>query len=65
MESIFFVIALLGVLGVMHWAATNDSAGNRGPTKGFFAMRDFVAEAEEAAAATPETKLAKRRKLLK
>lgn len=65
MESIFFVIALLGVLGVMHWAATNDSAGNRGPTKGFFAMRDFVAEAKEAATAAPETKLPKRPKRLR
>lgn len=61
MESIFFVIALIGVLGVMHWAATNDAAGNRGLTKGFFAMRDFAAEAEEAAAAPVAAKPRKRR----
>ena len=65
MESIFFVIALMGVLGVMHWAATNDSAGNRGPTKGFFAMRDFVAEEQEAKTAPPEAKLSKRPKFLR
>jgi hypothetical protein len=64
-DSIFFVIALFGVLGVMHWAATNDAAGNRGPTKGFFAMRDFVAEEHEAAAAPPEAKLPKRPKFLR
>ncbi|HEY1505987.1 MAG TPA: hypothetical protein VGF92_16905 [Stellaceae bacterium] len=51
MESIFFGFSLIGVLGVMYWAATNDAAGNRGPTKGWFAMRDFAAEAAEAAAA--------------
>jgi hypothetical protein len=56
MESVFFVISLIGVLGVMYWAATNDAAGNRGATKGFFAMRDFVAEAEEAGAAPAEAK---------
>lgn len=61
MESIFFVIALIGVLGVMHWAATNDSAGNRGATKGFFAMRDFAAEAEEAGVTPVPAKLRKRR----
>lgn len=65
MESIFFVIALFGVLGVMHWAATNDSAGNRGPTKGFFAMRDFVAEAKEAETASPQSKLPRRPKFLR
>lgn len=61
MESIFFVIALIGVLGVMHWAATNDAAGNRGPTKGFFAMRDFAAETEEVAMAPAGPKSRKRR----
>ena len=65
MESIFFVIALFGVLGVMHWAATNDAAGNNGPTKGFFAMRDFVAEAKEAAATPPQEKLRRRPKFLR
>jgi hypothetical protein len=45
MEAVFFVISVIGVLAVMHWSLTNDSAGNRGPTKGLFAMRDFVAEA--------------------
>jgi hypothetical protein len=65
MESIFFVIALFGVLGVMHWAATNDAAGNRGTTKGFFAMRDFVAEAKEAEAAQPPSKLPRRPKYLR
>ncbi|HVA13660.1 MAG TPA: hypothetical protein VNF99_10445 [Stellaceae bacterium] len=61
MEAVFFVFSLIGVLAVMHWAATNDQAGNRGATKGFFAMRDFVAEAEEATASPPESKLRKRR----
>ena len=56
MESIFFVLSLIGILGVMHWAATNDKAGNRGPTKGWFAMRDFAAEDPAAASATAETK---------
>ncbi|HLI20742.1 MAG TPA: hypothetical protein VKV32_06480 [Stellaceae bacterium] len=65
MESIFFVIALIGVLGVMNWAAVNDKAGNRGPTKGFFAMRDFVAEAQEAAATPPQEKLRRRSKRLR
>jgi hypothetical protein len=60
-ESIFFVLSLIGVLGVMYWAATNDSAGNRGPTKGWFAMRDFAAEAEETAAMPAGPKARKRR----
>lgn len=60
MESIFFVVGLIGVLGVMYWAATNDATGNRGATKGFFAMRDFAAEAKEAAAAPPPAKPPKR-----
>jgi hypothetical protein len=60
-ESIFFVISLVGVLGVMYWAATNDSAGNRGPTKGWFAMRDFAAEEAENAATTGPAKARKRR----
>ena len=45
MDAVFFVFAVIGVLGVMHWALTNDAAGNTGKTKGIFAMRDFVAEA--------------------
>jgi hypothetical protein len=61
MESIFFVVSLVGVLGVMYWAATNDSAGNRGPTKGWFAMRDFAADSEETAAKPAPAKLGKRR----
>jgi hypothetical protein len=61
MEAVFFAFSLIGVLGVMHWAATNDKAGNRGLTKGFFAMRDFVAEAAEGVANPPESKLRKRR----
>jgi hypothetical protein len=60
-ESIFFVISLVGILGVMYWAATNDSAGNRGPTKGWFAMRDFAAEEPETAAAPAPVKPQKRR----
>lgn len=61
MESIFFVVSLVGVLGVMYWAATNDAAGNRGPTKGWFAMRDFAAEGKEPAAAPAPVKPGKRR----
>jgi hypothetical protein len=61
MESVFFIMSLIGVLAIMYWAATNDAAGNRGPTKGFFAMRDFVAEAEEAASAAAGPKQPKRR----
>ncbi len=61
MESIFFVLSLVGVLAVMHWAATNDKAGNRGPTKGWFAMRDFVAEDQAPVAAAAQAKPAKRR----
>lgn len=61
MESIFFILSLIGVLGVMYWAATNDAAGNRGPTKGWFAMRDFAAEGEETAAAPAPGKPGKRR----
>ncbi|HXE26914.1 MAG TPA: hypothetical protein VN656_00300 [Stellaceae bacterium] len=61
MESIFFVLSLIGILGVMYWAATNDAAGNRGPTKGWFAMRDFAAEGEETAGAPTQAKLKKRR----
>jgi hypothetical protein len=59
-ESIFFVLSLIGVLGVMYWAATNDKAGNRGPTKGWFAMRDFAAEDEETANAPAGPKPRKR-----
>jgi hypothetical protein len=59
-ESIFFVLSLIGILGVMYWAATNDAAGNRGPTKGWFAMRDFAAEGEEATAAPAPAKPKKR-----
>lgn len=61
MESIFFVVSLVGVLGVMYWAATNDAAGNRGPTKGWFAMRDFAAAEDEPAAVPAPPKLQKRR----
>ena len=61
MESIFFVLSLVGVLAVMYWAATNDKAGNRGPTKGWFAMRDFAAEDQAPAAAAAQAKPAKRR----
>lgn len=39
MEGLFFLVAVVGVLMVIHWAVTNDAAGNRGPTKGFFALR--------------------------
>jgi hypothetical protein len=60
-ESIFFVLSLIGILGVMYWAATNDAAGNRGPTKGWFAMRDFAAEGEQATAAPAPVKPKKRR----
>jgi hypothetical protein len=61
MESVFFTLSLIGILGVMYWAATNDSAGNRGPTKGWFAMRDFAAEGEETAATAAPVKPPKRR----
>jgi len=61
MEAVFFVFSLVGVLAVMHWAATNDKAGNRGVTKGFFAMRDFAAEEAEDAAHPPESQFRKRR----
>jgi hypothetical protein len=60
-ESIFFVISLVGILGVMYWAATNDGAGNRGPTKGWFAMRDFAADSKETAAVPAPVKPGKRR----
>lgn len=39
MEGIFFLLAVVGVLLVIHWAVTNDAAGNRRPTKGLFALR--------------------------
>jgi hypothetical protein len=61
MEAIFFICALAGVLGIMHWAVTNDAAGNRGPTKGFFAMRDFVAEAKDAEEGDKSGQFRKRR----
>ena len=61
MEAIFFALSLIGILGVLYWAATNDAAGNRGPTKGWFAMRDFAAEAEETAAKNGPTAPRKRR----
>ncbi|MGH6968655.1 MAG: hypothetical protein ACREEL_04395 [Stellaceae bacterium] len=46
MEAIFFLIALAGIVMVIHWSAVNDRAGNNGVTTGFFAMR----EPEEPAA---------------
>ena len=61
MEAVFFAFSLIGVLAVMHWAATNDKAGNRGPTKGFFAMRDFAAEAQPEAVPQPAAKPRTRR----
>ena len=61
MESIFFILSLVGVLGVMYWAATNDAAGNRGPTKGWFAMRDFAADSKEANTTPGPAKPGKRR----
>ena len=61
MESIFFVVSLVGILGVMYWAATNDAAGNRGPTKGWFAMRDFAADSEEKVPVPAPAKPQKRR----
>ncbi len=50
LEALFFVAGLIGVVAILHWAVTNDAAGNRGATKGFFAMRDFPAETEAAVA---------------
>ncbi len=61
MEAIFFICALAGVLGIMHWAVTNDAAGNQGPTKGFFAMRDFVAEEKAAAEENKPGQILRRR----
>jgi hypothetical protein len=39
-ETLFFFFSLFGVMAVIHWAATNDKAGNRGATTGLFAMRE-------------------------
>jgi len=50
MESIFLIFALAGVTMVIHWMMTNDKAGNRGATTGFFAMRDEESLAEKATA---------------
>jgi hypothetical protein len=50
METLFFVLTVVGVLVVAHWALTNDAAGNRGVTKGLLAMRG-VARATGARAA--------------
>jgi hypothetical protein len=61
MEAVFFAFSLVGVLAVMHWAATNDKAGNRGVTKGLFAMRDFAAEAAEEKTHPSESQFRKRR----
>jgi hypothetical protein len=47
-ETLFFFFALFGVLMVIHWAATNDKAGNRGATTGFLAMREPESLAERA-----------------
>lgn len=60
LEGLFFLMGLFAVVAILHWQATNDTAGNRGATKGFFAMRDFVAESE--AAAPEETPLARKRR---
>jgi hypothetical protein len=46
MEAVFFLCSVVGVLIVLHWCVTNDKAGNRGPTKGFFAMRDAPPQPE-------------------
>jgi len=61
MEGLFFVASLIGVIAILHWAVANDAAGNRGATKGLFAMRDFGGEAEAAAAKRRPPTLKKRR----
>lgn len=38
MNSVIFLIALLGVIYVLFWAIRNDDAGDDGPTRGFFGM---------------------------
>ncbi len=40
MEAVFFIIALAGIVMVIHWSVVNDRAGNNGVTTGFFAMRE-------------------------
>lgn len=40
MDAGFFVIALIGIIMVIHWSVVNDRAGNNGVTTGFFAMRE-------------------------
>ena len=63
MDTVFFFFSLAGVLAVVHWLVTNDKAGNRGKTRGIFAMRepaDLAAEAEAAARGTFAARLAAR-----
>ncbi len=63
MDAVFFFFSLIGVLAVVHWLVTNDKAGNRGKTRGIFAMRepaDIAAEAEAAARGTFAARLAAR-----
>lgn len=38
-ETLFLLVTVVGVLLVMHWALTNDAAGNTRPTRGLFALR--------------------------
>lgn len=38
-ETLFLLVTVVAVLLVMHWALTNDAAGNTRPTKGLFALR--------------------------
>jgi hypothetical protein len=61
LEALFFVAALIAVIAILHWSVTNDAAGNRRATKGFFAMRDFAAEADAAADKQRPPTLQKRR----
>jgi len=57
MEAVFFIIALAGIVMVIHWSVVNDRAGNNGVTTGFFAMR----EAEEPVAKPLPGAIAKQR----
>ncbi len=55
MEAIFLFATLAGVIWVVWWMIVNDNAGNRGPTRGLFALRDPPKPKEPASDRAPRS----------
>ena len=59
-QSIFFLVALIAVAIVIHWAITNDKTPPEGQTHGLLAMKDekpFAARQQHDGLPTADEKL--------